>query len=93
MSLNEFFNQNYGRVFRYWKYKRPNIPYYDNENSPYECEECDYGELVDVIVLPNNDVMLAFKTEMSDGKAYINYVKLSEIDMAYSDRDQEDDDE
>lgn len=82
-----------GKIFRYWKYKHPGASYdYGDgeEPGPYECETCDYGRLVSAVTLPGYDMLLCFEDRLSGGKVYRTFVKLSEIDLAYSENDQED---
>lgn len=85
-----------GKVLRYWKYKRPGVSYdygEGEEPGPYENARCEFGRLISAVTLPGYDMLLCFEEDLSSGKLYRTFVKLSEIDMAYSDSDQEDDDE
>ena len=81
-----------GKVFRYWKYKHPGLKYDfgDGENpGPYVDERCERGRLISAVTLPGYDMLLCFEEELSPGKMYRDFVKLSEVDIAYSDTDQE----
>ena len=81
-------------VFRLWEYKRMFTPYEQAEKfidqSIYKDEICDYVIIKDVINLPNGDLLLAMTYPNSDSK-YISYYKLSEIALAKSESDMEDD--
>lgn len=78
--------------FRYWVHKFMFTPYEVEEKfedqSCFEDETCSYGYIVEHVVLPNNDVLLGFREDKEYG--YTTYKKLSEIDLALSDKDNED---
>lgn len=84
-----------GKYFRFWRYKKPGVSYsYFGEeevSGPYIDEHCDTGRLVNAYELPDGDLLLCFEDDTSSG-VYQDFVKLSEIDLAYSDYDQEDED-
>ena len=77
--------------FRYWVHKVMFTPYEIEkkfeDQSCFEDDECMYGYIVDHVVLPDNDVMIGL-SESKDG-GYISYYKLSAIDLALSDFDEE----
>ena len=77
--------------FRYWVHKMGFTPYeLDNkfeDQSWLEDDECTYGYIVDYVILPDNDILLGL-SENKDGD-YIDYYKLSEIDLALSKKDNE----
>ena len=77
--------------FRYWVHKMGFTPYEleqkFQDQSWLENDECMYGYIVDHVVLPDNDVMIGL-SESKDG-GYISYYKLSAIDLALSDFDEE----
>ena len=79
-------------VFRLWQYKRMFTPYEQDEKfmdeSQYVNVECDYIRILDVINLPDGDLLLATTYAYGDGKS-INYYKLSEISLGKSEHDME----
>lgn len=79
-------------VFRIWEYKRMFTPYEQAEKfsdeSLYVSDECDFVKICDVINLPDGDLFLA-TADAYDNTGYICYYKLSEISLAKSDKDME----
>lgn len=79
-------------IFRLWEYKRMFTPYEQEQKfideSPYVDDECDHIRILDVIALPDGDLLLATTGAYDDG-TYISYYKLSEISLAKSDKDME----
>lgn len=79
-------------IFRLWEYKRMFTPYEQAEKfsdeSLYVNDECDHVRILDVIALPDGDLLLATTYAYGDGK-YISYYKLSEISLAKSEKDME----
>lgn len=79
-------------IFRLWEYKRMFTPYEQAEKfideSVYVNTECDHIRILDVINLPDGDLLLATTYAYSDGK-YISYYKLSEISLGKSEKDME----
>ena len=77
--------------FRYWVHKIMFTPYEIEqkfeEQSCLEDDTCSFGYIVDHVVLPNNDIMIGL-SESKNGD-YINYYKLSNIDLALSKSDNE----
>jgi hypothetical protein len=75
--------------FRYWVHKIMFTPYEeelkDELQSCYDCDDCNYGYIVEYSILPDNDILLGL-SESRNGD-YINYYKLSAIDLALSDTD------
>ena len=75
--------------FRYWVHKIMFTPYEETEKfedqSCYENDECNNGYIVDYTVLPDNDILIGFSENKDSG--YISYYKLSVIDLAISDTD------
>lgn len=89
-TFDDFLKKYEGQTFRYWIYKKPGLSYgafgdADN-NSPLVNECADYGRIVEAYVMPDGDVMLGFIND----SGYVEYQKLSDIDLAWSRRDQED---
>lgn len=79
-------------IFRLWEYKRMFTPYEQeqkfSDESLYVNDECDHIRILDVITLPDGDLLLATTDAYDDG-TYISYYKLSEISLAKSDKDME----
>lgn len=79
-------------IFRLWQYKRMFTPYEQDEKfldeSQYVNTECDHIRILDVITLPDGDLLLATTYAYGDGK-YISYYKLSEISLGKSEKDME----
>jgi hypothetical protein len=79
-------------IFRLWQYKRMFTPYEQDEKfideSQYVNGECDHIRILDVITLPDGDLLLATTYAYGDGK-YISYYKLSEISLGKSEKDME----
>lgn len=82
-------------IFRLWEYKRMFTPYEQQEKfldeSQYVNDECDFVKILDIINLPDGDLLLATTYAYGDGK-YINYYKLSEISLGKSEKDMVEDD-
>ena len=81
-------------VFRLWQYKRMFTPY-EIENKfvddcPYTSRTGDEVCILDVITLPDGDLLLATKYAYSDGKN-ISYYKLSEISLSKCMEDEDED--
>jgi len=79
-------------IFQLWKYKRMFTPYEQDEKfideSQYVNDKCDHIRILDVITLPDGDLLLATTYAYGDGK-YISYYKLSEISLGKSEKDME----
>lgn len=93
MKLEDFIKSNEGKLFRYWLVKRNYTPYewdkkYEDQSELIE-DECSYGYFVDCIDL-GYDHLIGI-TEDCRNSGYISYHKLSLMDFAYCDRDQEED--
>lgn len=90
--MTQFIEQNKGKLFRYWLIKRNYTPYEIALKDPCQSEliedACSYGYFVDCIDL-GYDHLIGI-SEDSSKPDYISYHKLSLIDFAYSDQDQED---
>ena len=90
--LRDYLKEHYdGKLFRYWLRKVNYTPYEWDKKFPdqsyLENDECSYGYIVDVIDL-GYDYLLGI-TEDSKEKDYVSFHRLSEIDLAYSESDQE----
>lgn len=79
-------------VFRLWEYKRMFTPYEQEEKfsdeSQYVNVECDHIRILDVITLPDGDLLLATTYAWGES-SYISYYKLSEISLAKNEKDME----
>ena len=79
-------------IFRVWQYKRMFTPYEQeqkfSDESEYVNVECDHIRILDVITLPDGDLLLATTYAYGDGE-YISYYKLSEISLGKSEKDTE----
>ena len=89
--MKNFIKKHRNDVFRYWIHKRMWTPYEmelkDPDQTDYENLECDYGYLVEAIDL-GYDWLIGISDTLD--KIYISYYKLSELELALSDSDQED---
>ena len=78
--------------FRYWVHKIMFTPYEVEEKfedqSCFEDDICSYGYIVEHVILPDNDILLGLREDKEYG--YTTYKKLSEIDLALSESDNED---
>ena len=88
--MREFFEKHRYTVFRYWLRRHMWTPYEMELKDPYQVEygdeECSFGYIVEVVDL-GYDWLIGI-SESLDG-SYIEYYKLSDIELAYSDSDQE----
>ena len=96
-SLHDFVRANCNRVFRYWIYRRSYTPYEQEhkfmDESIYEDICCNTAYIKECIELPNGDFLLGFldANRAEDGEFNaIQYCKLSEIRLEYTNIDQED---
>ena len=91
MNLETFIGKNEGKLFRYWLVKRNYTPYEwekkDDCQSELIDDECSYGYFVDCINL-GYDHLIGI-TEDSRDNGYVSYHKLSLLDFAYCEKDQE----
>lgn len=84
-------------VFRLWEYKRLFTPYEQTrlyeDQSVLENDECFYVRIKDTINLPDGDILLAtYSVEGGDDSDdYITYYKLSNVALAKSETDMEED--
>lgn len=78
-------------IFRMWEYKRMFTPYEQEEKfsdeSLYVNTECEFVYIKDVITLPDGDLLLAVSPVDLNG--YVEYHKLSNISLAKTDKDME----
>ena len=88
-----FIEEYTGKILRYWTYKKPGVSYnYGDreEPGPYESETCLYGRLSKAYALPDGDFLLCFEDKGIGGTAYQEFYKLSEVCIAFTEYDQED---
>ena len=78
-------------IFRMWEYKRMFTPYEQEEKfsdeSLYVNTQCEFIRIKDVITLPDGDLLLAVSP--IDLSEYVAYHKLSDISLAKTDKDME----
>ena len=90
MKMKKFFKKHKNDVFRYWLRKRMWTPYEmelkDPDQTDYEMLECAYGYIVEVVNL-GYDWLIGISDSLD--KNYISYYKLSDIELALSDNDQD----
>ena len=88
--MKDFVEKNKDTVFRYWLRKRMWTPYEmelkDKYQSDLEDEEAEYGYLVEAVDLGHDWLIGVSEDKNAD---YISYYRLSEIDLAISNNDQE----
>lgn len=77
--------------FRYWVHKIMFTPYEEDLKDEFQCctdlEDASYGYIVDYTILPDNDILVGLSEDKEGG--YISYYKLSALDLAVSDTDQD----
>lgn len=75
------------RLYRYWVIKKMFTPLEQEEKwtdqSIYEDEQCSEGYIREAVELPDGDILLGFEPPDMAGQ-YIDYYKLSEINLAWS---------
>ena len=88
--MKNFIEKNKNTVFRYWLRKRMWTPYEmelkDKYQTDLEDDEASYGYIVEAINL-GYDWLIGISEEKEAN--YISYYKLSEVDFAISDMDQD----
>lgn len=79
-------------IFRLWQLKRMFTPFEqdikDEYQSIYEDEICKKVYIRDAIELPDGDILVAAQ-DCEIEQEYIEYYKLSQIDLARAERDKE----
>ena len=88
--MKNFVEKNKDTIFRYWLRKRMWTPYEMELKDPCqadtEMEECSYGYLVEAVDLGHDWLIGISEDKKFD---YISYYRLSELDLAISDTDQD----
>lgn len=91
-NVRDFFKSIENRIITFWVYKRAFTPYdYDvksKEVNIYENDTGTVGMIKEVVLLPDNDILLGIAQDMEliddERNYYIDYYKLSEIHIAYN---------
>ena len=96
-----FMHDNDARVYRMWKIKKSWTPWEQEHCGEFDTNledaTADTVLIREAIELPNGDVLLGVQVvdddyddtlDMSPEEVYMEYVKLSEIELAYSPVDQ-----
>lgn len=93
-DFETWLHDNGDRIYRYWIYKRMFTPEEMDkkwsDQSCYENDECFYGIIREAIELPDGDILLGFvdpEAVGTDVENYINYYKLSQIDLVFDPTD------
>lgn len=100
-NITEWLKDYEHKVFRMWKYKKMFTPYEIEQKfvdeSVYESDICEYIIITKIIPISNDDYLLGYI--LADGYNYNEiidkpendklewYVKLSNIELAYSESD------
>ena len=100
-NITEWLKDYEHKVFRMWKYKKMFTPYEIEQKfvdeSVYESDVCAYIIITKIIPISNDDCLIGYI--LVDGYSYNDiidksendrlewYVKLSEIELAYSESD------
>lgn len=100
-NINEWLKDYEHKIFRMWKYKRMFTPYEIEQKfvdeSVYESDVCEDIIITKIIPISNDDYLLGYI--LADSYIYNEivgkpekdrlewYVKLSEISLAYSEKD------
>lgn len=91
-NIQDFFKAIENRLITYWVYKKKFTPYDQEAKSKdvsiYE-ENCGAsGMIKEVILLPDNDILLGIAQDMEliddERNYYMDYYKLSEIHIVYN---------
>ena len=91
-NIQDFFKAIENRLIIYWVYKKKFTPY-DNEVKSkdvdiYENNVGTEGMIKEVILLPDNDILLGLAQDMElidyERNYYMDYYRLSEIHIAYN---------
>lgn len=100
-DINNWLKTYEGKVFRMWVYKRMFTPYEMEQKftdeSVYESSQCEQVIFTEIIPLNDGDYLLGYilagdyylddLKKMPESDLYRQYVKLSEITIAYSEKD------
>ena len=91
IEFKEWVESHKNDCFRYWIKKELFTPYEIDLKDEYQCltenDECMYGYIVEFVLLPDNDVMIALSEDVNG--AYRTYYKLSRLDLALCNKDNE----
>ena len=90
--MKEFIEKHRGKVFRYWMIKRNYTPYEIYKKDPNQSDliddECNYGYFVDCVDLGYDHLIGISEDSMNSG--YVIYHKLSLLEFALNEADQND---
>lgn len=87
LDFNTWLYQHKDTIFRYWM-RKPNPTPNGDYTDVLISEEAHFGRIIDAVEQPDGDVLLAFD-DCGDSDGYYEYHRLSEIDLAIADTDQE----
>ena len=91
MELKDFLNNEKGKIFRMWEYKKMFTPYEQEQKftdkSQFVNNECQYVMLENAYMLSGGDVLL--KMRLLDIDGYHIWRRLSEVQLEESERDME----
>lgn len=89
--MDKFFEKYKGKYIRYWIHKTIWTPYEmnckDPNQSALESEECNFGYITEIYNL-GYDWLVGISEDPDIN--YTTFYKLSELDIAYTESDQED---
>ena len=87
-NFKQFFEQNPGRIYRYWVYRRMFTPYEQKQaymdESFFEQSQALFGVVREVVPLPNGDLLLGIAdiTEDESELSADNH-RLSDLQLMY----------
>ena len=92
-DFKQFFEQNPGRIYRYWVYRRMFTPYEQKQSymdeSFFEQSQALFGVVREVVPLPNGDLLLGIAdiaedaSELSADNRQMTYHRLSDLQLMY----------
>ena len=92
-DFKQFFEQNPGRIYRYWVYRRMFTPYEQKQaymdESFFEQSQALFGVVREVVPLPNGDLLLGIAdiaedaSELSADNRQMTYHRLSDLQLMY----------
>ena len=91
--FKQFFEQNLGRIYRYWVYRRMFTPYEQKQaymdESFFEQSRALFGVVREVVPLPNGDLLLGIAdiaedaSELSADNRQMTDQRLSDLQLMY----------
>lgn len=92
-DFKKFFEQNPGRIYRYWVYRRMFTPYEQKQaymdESFFEQSQALFGVFREVVPLPNGDLLLGMAdiaedaAELSADNRQMTYHRFSDLQLMY----------